>query len=207
MLLTALESTLNRNIAASSMARTLCAKLCGKSMRIELTGVPLQLQLRAQADSVQLTRVTEANEANERSADAILSGSPLGLLNLAGSKPESALRGGSVRIEGDAEVAQGFRALLQAAQPDFEEELSRVIGDVAAHQVGNTLRSVLGFGRRVGNTLLQNVGEYVQEEGRDTPTKTEAEEFNRDVDVLRDDVERFEAKLARLEQKASKKSP
>jgi ubiquinone biosynthesis protein UbiJ len=193
MLLATLESTLNRNIAASSAARELCSKLAGKSVRVELIGVPMQFKLRAEAECV----VLAGNDAS--AADATLSGSPLGLLNLAGKQPESALRGGSVRIAGDAEVAQGFRDLLKAAYPDFEEELSRVIGDVAAHQIGNTVRSMLSFGRRVGDTLAQNVGEFLQEEGRDTPSKTEAEEFNRDVDVLRDDVERFAARLARLE--------
>ena len=40
-------------------------------------------------------------------------------------------------INGDAEIAEGFQELLRAARPDLEEELSRQIGDVAAHQVGN----------------------------------------------------------------------
>lgn len=195
MLLSTLESVLNRNIAASSAARSLCAKLNGKSLRIALVGVPLQFNLRAENERVQLKHDDDAP------VDATLSGSPLGLLNLAGAQPESALRGGSVNIAGDAEVAQGFRNLLKAAQPDFEEELSRVVGDVAAHQLGNTVRSMFGFGKRVGETLVQNVGEYLQEEGRDVPNKTEADEFMHGVDVLRDDVERFEARLTRLEKK------
>jgi len=197
MLLSAIESTLNRNIANSSAARGLCTKLSGKSVRVVLVGVPLQVKLHAENERVVLTR-------DETSAvDATLSGSPLGLLNLAGNQPESALRGGSVRIEGDAEVAQAFRNLLKAAAPDIEEELSRIVGDVAAHQLGNTVRSMLGFGKRVGETFIQNVGEYLSEEGRDVPSKTEADEFMHAVDVLRDDAERFEARLAALEQKVN----
>lgn len=195
MLLATFESTLNRNIAASLTARALCTKLNGKGLRVELIGVPLTFTVRAAQDRVNLTRNADT------AVDATLSGSPLGLLSLTGKQPEALLRGGSVRIAGDAEVAQGFRDLLKAAQPDFEEELSRVIGDVAAHQIGNSVRSLLGFGQRVGATLVQNVGEYLQEESRDVPSKTEAEEFLRAVDVLRDDVERFEARLARLEKK------
>ena len=194
MLLSALESTLNRNIAASSAARALCARLSGKSLRLNLTGVPIQLLLSAEAERVQLRNDPAV------SADATLSGSPLGLANLARQQAKST-NGSSVRIEGDAEVAQGFSELLKQAQPDLEEELSRIVGDVAAHQIGNTVRSLLGFGRRVGDTFLQNAGEYLSEESRDVPNKTEAEEFNRDVDVLRDDVERFEARLNALERK------
>lgn len=194
MLLSALESTLNRNIAASSAARALCTRLTGKSLRLHLTGLPVELDLRADGERIQLTR------SNATAADATLSGSPLGLLSLAQQQAKSTT-GSSVRIEGDAEVAQGFSELLKHAKPDIEEELSRIVGDVAAHQLGNTVRSLLGFGRRVGDTFLQNAGEYLSEEGRDVPSKTEAEELNRDVDTLRDDVERFEARLTLLERR------
>ncbi len=194
MLLSALEATLNRNIAASSAARALCMRLNGKSLRLQLTGMPMQFLLRAEGERIQLK--TDQNTP----ADALLSGSPLGLLSLARQQAKST-SGSSVRIEGDAEVAQNFSELLKQAKPDVEEELSRVVGDVAAHQLGNTARSLLGFGRRVGDTLLQNVGEYLSEEGRDVPNKTEAEEFNRDVDTLRDDVERFEARLNAIARK------
>jgi ubiquinone biosynthesis protein UbiJ len=104
-----------------------------------------------------------------------------------------------VRIEGDAEVAQKFRELLEQAQPDFEEELSRVIGDVAARQVANFARGFLDWGRKAGGSLATNVAEYLQEEGRDLPTRTEVEEFLSSVDQLRDDAERLEARLARIE--------
>ncbi|MGC3982743.1 MAG: SCP2 sterol-binding domain-containing protein [Steroidobacteraceae bacterium] len=200
MLLSAIETTLNRNIAASSAARALCARLNGKSLRLQLTGMPTAFLLRAIDDRIQLST---QNDSGDSAADASLSGSPLGLLNLAQQQSTAALQGSSVRIEGDAEVAQSFSELLKQAKPDLEEELSRVVGDVAAHQLGNTVRSLLGFGHRVGSTLLQNVGEYLSEESRDVPSKTEADEFNHDVDVLRDDAERFAARLSALERKTA----
>ncbi len=194
MLLSALESSLNRNIAASSTARALCTRLNGKSMRVQLSGLPMEFVLRADSERIQLT--SDGNAA----ADARISGSPLGLLSLATQQARTT-SGSSVHIEGDAEVAHAFSELLKQARPDLEEELSRIIGDVAAHQLGNTARSLLGFGRRVGDTFLQNAGEYLSEEGRDVPNRTEAEEFTRGVDALRDDVERFEARLNALARK------
>jgi ubiquinone biosynthesis protein UbiJ len=194
MLLSALEANLNRNIAASSAARALCARLSGKSLRLQLTGLPVEFFLNSDGERIEVSNDSAA------SADATLSGSPLGLLSLARQHATST-SGSSVRIEGDAEVAQNFSELLKQAKPDIEEELSRIVGDVAAHQLGNTVRSLLGFGRRVGDTLLQNVGEYLSEEGRDVPSRTEADEFNHDVDVLRDDVARFEARLNSLASK------
>jgi len=193
MRLTPLESILNRNIAGSVAARTLCKRLDGKVLALRFTGLPLSISFRSDGERMTL------DTAQPETASATLSGTPISFMQLAGATPEAALRTGAVHIEGDAEVAQTFSELLKAARPDLEEELSRVIGDVAAHQVGNVARSVLAFGRRASDTFAQNVAEYLQEEGRDLPTRTEADEFIVGVDKLRDDVERLEARLSLLE--------
>jgi ubiquinone biosynthesis protein UbiJ len=195
MRLTPLESVLNRNIAASSTASALCKRLSGKVMALHLENLPFSLFFASDGERMALTT------AHDLPADATLTGTPLSLLRLAGPAPEAALRGGAVHIEGDAEVAQAFSQLLKHARPDLEEELSRVIGDVAAHQIGNVARSALGFAKRAADTFAQNVAEYLQEEGRDLPTRTEADEFVSDVDRLRDDVERLQARIAHLESK------
>lgn len=195
MRLTPLESLLNRNIAASSAAKALCRRLDTKVLAVHIEGLPLSIYFRSQGEQMSL------DTRHEGAASATLSGTPLSLLRMAGPAPEAALRGGSVHIHGDAEVAQTFSELLQAARPDLEEELSRVIGDVAAHQVGNVARSALGFARRAAKTFAQNVSEYLQEEGRDAPSRTEADEFVTGVDKLRDDVDRLEARITLLERK------
>jgi ubiquinone biosynthesis protein UbiJ len=100
-------------------------------------------------------------------------------------------------------VAQKFRDLLSESQPDFEEELARTIGDVAARRVANVARDVFDWGRKAAGSFTGSVVEYLQEEGRDLPTRTEAEEFLADVDRLRDDAERLEARLARLESRTA----
>jgi ubiquinone biosynthesis protein UbiJ len=195
MRLTPLESLLNRNIAASAAARTLCRRLEGKVMALHVEGMPLSIYFKSSGEQMSL------DTQHEGTPNATLSGTPLSLLRMAGPAPETALRTGSVHIHGDAEIAQTFSELLKQARPDVEEELSRVIGDVAAHQVGSAARSMLGFARRAADTFAQNVSEYLQEEGRDAPSRTEADEFITGVDKLRDDVDRFEARLSLLERK------
>jgi ubiquinone biosynthesis protein UbiJ len=189
------EAVLNRNIAASATARQLCQQLDGKTLALHVTGTPVSIFFRGTADRMHLD--TRASGT----ATATLSGTPLSLLRLAGARPEAAVRGGDVHIEGNAEVAQIFSELLKNARPDLEEELSRLIGDVAAHQIGNVARSALAFGRRAADTFAQNVAEFLQEESRDLPTRTEADEFVAGVDRVRDDVDRLEARLRLLEQR------
>jgi ubiquinone biosynthesis accessory factor UbiJ len=197
ILLSPFESLLNRNIAASSTARALCARLDGRVLALHAAGLPFSIYFKAFADRMELSR------AYEGTPNASLSGTPIAFMRLLGPQPEAALRGGSVHIQGDAEIAQTFSELLKHARPDLEEELSRLVGDVAAHQLGNVARSLIGFGQRAAATFTQNVSEYLQEEGRDVPSRTEADEFIADVDKLRDDVERIEARISMLERTRS----
>ena len=107
---------------------------------------------------------------------------------------------------GDQPLLYDSRDLLTHARPDFEEEMARVVGDLAARNIANVARGFLDFGRRTARSLAGSVSEYLQEEGRDVPTRTELEEFLAGVDRIRDDVERAEARLARLETRAGKRA-
>lgn len=196
MRLAPLESVLNRNIAASSTARALCRRLDGKVLALHVEGLPTSIYFKAHDGGMSLDTTFEGVPS------ATLTGTPLALLRLAGPAPEAVLRSRSVHIVGDAEAAQAFSELLKVARPDLEEELSRVVGDAAAHQIGVAARSALGFVRRATGTFTQNVAEYLQEEGRDLPSRTEAEEFVAGVDALRDAVDRLEARIALLEKRS-----
>jgi ubiquinone biosynthesis protein UbiJ len=193
MILDRLEAALNRNVAESRKAKSLARQLDGKVMSIVAQGTPLVIHFKVHEGRFALSA------RRDGTADATLAGTPLSLLGLAGPAAEDSLRGGSVRIEGDAEVAQKFRDLLQQARPDIEEELSRLIGDVAAHQVAQAARGFLDWGRKASGAFANNVAEYLQEEGRDVPVRLEIEEFLESVDELRESADRLEARIARLE--------
>jgi len=192
MLLERLESALNRNIAQSRAALSALRQLDGKVLALKAQGTPLELFFRSSEGRMQvLTRY-------DGPADTSLSGTPLALLSLVGPQAEERLRGRAIRIEGDAETAQKFRDLFKHAQPDFEEELARVIGDIAAHRLAGVARGLAGWGRRASASLGANLAEYLQEEGRDLPTRVEVEEFLAGVDELREATDRCEARLGRL---------
>jgi len=193
MLFDRVEATLNRNVAQSRKAQALARQLDGKVMSLIVQGTPLTIFFKARDGRI------EVGTRHEGTTDASLSGTPISLLALAGPQAERGLRGGSVRIEGEAEIAQRFRDLLEQARPDFEEELSRVIGDVAARQVANFARGLLDWGRKASGAFAGNVAEYLQEEGRDVPARVEIEEFLSGVDELRESVDRLEVRLTRLE--------
>jgi ubiquinone biosynthesis accessory factor UbiJ len=192
--LASIEAVLNRNIQASSSAGDLARRLDNTSLRVDIDGVT---SVRAALHAGRLALLAGAGE----SADAVISGSPpalLGLLTGTGNRPQSQ---GSVKITGDAEIAAGYRDLFAAARPDVEEELARLIGDVPARRLSLIAQKAVSWARQVGRSFGENLAEYLQEEGRDLVNKTELDEYLRGVDELRESADRFDARLARLEQR------
>ncbi len=195
MFLDSIASLLNRNIAGSTRARSLAERLDGRSLGLRVDGLLLPLEVFAQVDAGQL----QLSLGAPRNPDAAVAGTPLALATLLRRDAATRLRAGSdVAITGDAEIAQAFHELLQAARPDFEEELARVFGDVAARQFGNVARAAAGWGEKAAATLAQNVSEYLQEESRDLVTRTEADEFLAGVDDLREAADRLAARIELL---------
>lgn len=196
-LLRPFEKLVNRHIAASSRARGLLAGLAGRSMELRFAATPFRLRLTATADGLSV------GPATDETSDAVIEGTPLSFLRLASGDAAQSIRAGGTEVQGDAEIAEGFRRLLDAARPDFEEELSRFTGDVAAHTLAGFARDAVDFGRRARDAFARDAAEYLTEESRDLPTRVEVDEYLTDVDRLREAVDRLDARLAAAERARS----
>ncbi len=198
MLTSTLENVLNRGLPRSPRAQQLCAELAGRRIALALIpaefGNPTRLLVESTGASLKLS-VTDAAALAASPPEATVSGGPFSLLALSGSSPEAVIQRGDVRIDGDAELAQRFRDLAILLTPDFEEELSAVLGDVPAHQVGRLARAVMGWTRRAATTTVRNVAEYLAHEQRDLVPSREADQFLQGVDSLREDVDRLAARI------------
>ncbi len=192
-LLRPIAEVLNRNIAEITPARAIATQLDGKTVAIRVRDSALAMYFVFDQDVVTLTTEFDADP------DVAITGSLVTLARMAGGAGAQAIRDGDIDLTGDAATAQLFQTLLDHAKPDVEEELSRVIGDVAAHQLAEFARGVGNWVRGARSTMGDNIREYLQEENRDLPTRYEVERFGQQVGVLRDDVERIAARLKRLE--------
>ncbi len=192
MLTERIEAVLNRQAAASPRAGELLAGLAGRRLLVTVRHTPWRVTLHSDGKALLLSRDAGGD------SDATISGSPLNLLALAGDSPEAVIRRGDVTIEGDAQVANQFRELGALLRPDLEEELSRIVGDVPAHQLGIVARTSLNWLRQGARTAGNNVAEYLAHERRDLVPRAEAAEFLHGVDQLRESVDRLEARIAAL---------
>lgn len=187
-----IESVLNRNIQATTPARELCEKLSGTVVAIRVRDTALTGWFIVHDDSLELT--TEA----DLEPDVLISGSIVTLASMAGESGVRSIRAGSLELTGDPVLADDFQRLLTYAKPDIEEELSGIVGDAAAHRIGEIARGVSNWGREARATMGDNIREYLQEESRDLPSRYEVDRFAKGVSELRDDVDRLEARIKRL---------
>jgi ubiquinone biosynthesis protein UbiJ len=103
-----------------------------------------------------------------------------------------------VKVEGDAEFAAALNHVARNIRWDVEEDLSRVFGDIAAHRMAETGRKLDHWGRQGVDNLARSFAEYWTEEQPLIANRTDVEQFNREVDALRDDVARLEKRVERL---------
>jgi ubiquinone biosynthesis accessory factor UbiJ len=191
MLTATLENLMNRGLPRSPRARELVSELAGSSLGVDVRGMT-RLLVRSNGAVLQVTQDASAP------ADADLSGSALSILQLTGASPEAVLQRGAVEIRGDADIARKYRELASFLKPDLEEELSHLIGDMPAHELGRLARGALGWGRHAAATAVRNVAEYLAHERADLVPRAEADQFSSGVDRLREDVDRLEARIALL---------
>jgi ubiquinone biosynthesis protein UbiJ len=215
--LAAVEALLNRGVHASMQATLLARRLGGTVLLLNIEGMA-SIRISVVRGRLSLAGAGSSLDSGAvEPADATISGSPLALLQLAGATglagtaggradmPRAARRvpsrGAGAVVSGDAEIANSYRELLALARPDFEEELSRLIGDVAARRLSQFALKTVEWARGARRAAGENIAEYLQEESRDLVNKPELEEFLHGVDTLRETADRVDARIARLEQR------
>jgi ubiquinone biosynthesis protein UbiJ len=103
-----------------------------------------------------------------------------------------------VQVSGDAAFAGALATTLQALRWDAEEDLSRVVGDVAAHRIVQGAQGLAAWPRAALQGVSASVAEYLVEERPLLARKEDVARFNQEVDALRDAVERLEKRIERM---------
>lgn len=106
------------------------------------------------------------------------------------------------RNEGDAELLSAFNDAFQQMDLDAEAELSRLFGPIVGFRLAEAGRAFSGWMKQATEDTARALAEYAVEESPMLASKVDIERFNREVDQLRDDAARLEARLAQLEKTA-----
>ncbi|MDH5784348.1 MAG: SCP2 sterol-binding domain-containing protein [Chromatiales bacterium] len=188
-----LEQALNAALALDPKTTARLARLDGKTIAIELNGTGITLTLQPTAEGKLRLMGDYDGEV-----DTTLRGAPFALLRMSTGRTGEGLFKGGVEIDGDVELGTQIQRVFEQLDIDWEEHLSRLTGDIIAHQIGNTLRGLFTWGARTAEHLGRDSADYLQEEREALPVDWEVDEFIRNVDTLRSDVDRIEARIKRL---------
>lgn len=104
----------------------------------------------------------------------------------------------SVRIEGDAALATALAGLTKRLRWDAEDDLAKVIGDVAAHRVGETVRASTAHAADWAQRSRSATVQWLVNEEAALVGRPELEQLRDDLARLRDDLERLGKRVERL---------
>ena len=190
-----IETAINALLRRDATLLQGLAPIQGKVIAIALQSTPIELFFIPGALSVQVFDRFDAEP------DTIIRGKVSGFIKLAQGNDDPLFKK-DVLIEGDVAAGQAIRRLLSQIDIDWEEELSRYTGDLVAHKTMNLFHSLREWGKATGQKIQRDVAEYLQMDHRDVPLPEQVKTFIEDSTTLRHDVDRLEARVQRLLQRA-----
>ena len=132
----------------------------------------------------------------ESDISTTLKGSPLALLGLL--KQPSNLKNSGVSVSGDTLLLSQWQNLIQQLDIDWEDAISHYLGDIMGPLASSGLHKSTQWAQQQWNDKQRLVSEYLVEELKLIPSRSELEYFYQHVDQLALDSERMIAKANAL---------
>ena len=102
-------------------------------------------------------------------------------------------------ISGESELAEELRYLRRHLRLDVEEELSRLVGDVAAHRIALSVRALLDWPRDSARRLAEAATDFAVDERRALLRRGELDRLAADLAGLDRALAALEQRIARLD--------
>lgn len=166
------------------------AKLRGKVFCLEVNAPQVTLYLVPTEHGIAFQREVDSAPQVTLSGSS-LAFAKLGRNGLSGVSTTNVFTEGRIVIRGDAELGYALQKTLSRLDLDWEELLSRYIGDTPARKVGNILRGLANWAEDSGELTRENVADYLTEEKPVLVNQLSAERFAGEVDCIRADVDRL----------------
>ncbi len=201
--LAAFEDLLNKTLDLDPATRQQLNQQMGRSLLVNVQFPHLSILVFFDDAKV---RLTPAEDHLSHKATATVTASSFNLLKQALQRAEILNQSG-LHIEGDVLFLQTLHNIGLQLDIDWESGLSQLLGDVTAQQIGQGLRSLFGFAKQTAQSFLQHSGDFLREESQLLPQKWQVDDFIEEVQELRIDIERFEARIAMLQQQVTSTHP
>ena len=177
---------LNRLLGAERWARARLAPFAGETLELRAPPLPA-LRFRIRAGGLV--------EAAGAEPGLVMTLKPELLVALARGEDHAAR---SVDVHGNAKLAAEVLVLARHLRWDAEEELSRLVGDVAAHRLAAAGRAFAAWHLDAAQRLVAALADYATEEKQLLARRAHLEALAESVAALRDGIARLDQRLARL---------
>ncbi len=194
--LSAIETTLNTWLKLDGETLPRFASMQDKVICLHITGLDIKLYFLPDAHSIQVM----GNYAGK--ADTTIRGSAMTLMRMSTAQNSGkVLLASDAHIEGNMGLGTRFSQLLQEVDIDWEDLLAKLVGDIAAHQIGNVSRESIGWIKNTEHAMRLNLAEYLSEESHLLPADAEVAYYLDQIDTMRMDTDRLAARVKRLQHK------
>lgn len=158
MLAHALETAVNHVLQLDMESPERVKKLEGRVLQLDLEGLAITLFFTFKHGVVRVRLNTEVTP------DTVISGTPVALFSMA--EPEEAdwgLPESKVQINGDASLARDLERIFSKLEPDWEGPLAGMFGDVAGHQIAQTLRRSAETAKETARSASKVVSDIIKD--------------------------------------------
>ncbi|WDE11710.1 ubiquinone biosynthesis accessory factor UbiJ [Thalassomonas haliotis] len=187
-----LELVINKALALNIHGNSQLDKLAGQTLTLNLSELDFPLSFTVAGKQLMVTGIRERADCEINT----------GIKTLLRLKKEQALtqliKEDLLDIQGDLKVAQGFAAVADNLEIDWQSELARYIGDVATHKLvatGRTIREKFAFAAR---QIQSDAGEYLVHEQKLAVTGSQLSHFNEQVSSLAAQTQALTARVQNM---------
>lgn len=185
-------SLLNSLLRREDWAKERLARHAGKS--VQFVAAPWKIGLAIQADGL----VEVSNQAIVPDVTLTLPSEKLSRLPAILRKGDTDEITALLHIQGDAALAQAVSELARGLRWDIEDDLARVVGDVAALRLVGAAKGVSRGVRQSASRLAENTSEYLVEESRQVLGRPAFDDWRDRLHTLHHRLEQLEGRVERI---------
>ena len=185
------QQTINAALHYDPGTRNSLHKMTGKTLALQCSSPKYSIYFFFQEESIHVLNATDCEP------DITLNGSLSDLFALLFTT-ENTLANSNVEVSGKVGLLNDIQKLFKNLDIDWEEAINDRLGAVGGHQLSSAIRSTTDWASYAARRTHRALSEFLTEEFKVVPSRMELTYFFNQVNELRADVDRAEARLAQI---------
>lgn len=133
---------------------------------------------------------------SKRKADVLINTTPSNFIKmLLSSRYNVSGTPVDMQVEGDISIAHDFEKIMRDLEIDIEDPMSNLLGDTLSYQIVRFTRRIGEVSLKSSEIMIKNLSEYLKFEVEMLPDELLVDEFLKEVDSIRNDVERVSQRI------------